>query len=198
MVKRMRIDINAGMLISEITTWSIMVVAGAVLHKGGVQDIGTAADAAKALEPLVSSFPNAGFLAKLIFAIGIIGLGFLAVPVLSGSAAYAVSEAVNWDSGLSLKLKKAHGFYGIITIATLIGLVINFVGIDPVKALVYAAVLNGVASVPLIYIIIKISSDKKVMGENKSGALSKSLLWLTFIGMGAAAVSMFVLMFKGG
>lgn len=173
-------------------------MAGAVLHKGGVQDISTAADAAKALEPLVSSFPNAGFLAKLIFAIGIIGLGFLAVPVLSGSAAYAVSEAVNWATGLSLKLKKAHGFYGIITIATLIGLIINFVGIDPVKALVYAAVLNGVASVPLIYIIIKISSDKKVMGENKSGALSKSLLWLTFIGMGAAAVSMFVLMFKGG
>lgn len=193
-IRRMRVDNTSGMIISEITTWSIMVVAGAVLHKSGVQDINTAADAAKALEPLVQSFPHSGFLAKLIFSIGVIGLGLLAVPVLSGSAAYAVSEAVNWESGLNLKLKRAHGFYGVITIATIIGLIINFVGIDPVKALVYAAVLNGVAAVPLIFLIIKISSDKKVMGENASGPLSKVLLWITFLGMGTAAVAMFVMM----
>ena len=120
-IRSMRIDNNAGMIISEITTWSIMVVAGTVLHNSGVTDIKTAADAAKALEPLVHSFPHSGYLSKLIFSIGIIGLGFLAVPVLSGSAAYAVSEAVNWESGLNLKLKKAHGFYGVITIATIIG-----------------------------------------------------------------------------
>ncbi len=198
LVRRMRQDNNFGMIVSEITTWSIMVVAGAVLHKSGVQNINTAADAAKALEPLVSSFPHAGFLAKLIFAIGIIGLGLLAVPVLSGSAAYAVAEAVNWNSGLNLKLKKAHGFYGVIIIATLIGLLLNFIGIDPVKALVYAAVLNGVAAVPLVFLIARISSDKKIMGSYTSGALSKALLWMTFIGMGAAAVSLLVLTVKGG
>lgn len=198
LVRRMRQDNNFGMLVSEVTTWSIMVVAGAVLHKSGVQNINTAADAAKALEPLVSSFPHAGFLAKLIFAVGIIGLGLLAVPVLSGSAAYAVSEAVSWESGLNLKLKKAHGFYGVITIATLIGLIINFVGIDPVKALVYAAVLNGIAAVPLVFLIARISSDKKIMGEYTSGLLSKALLWTTFLGMGAAALSLLVLAIKGG
>jgi len=95
-IHTMRIDNNAGMIISEITTWSILVVSGTVLHNSGVTDIKTAADAAKALEPLVHSFPHAGYLSKLIFSIGIIGLGFLAVPILSGSAAYAVSEAVNW------------------------------------------------------------------------------------------------------
>lgn len=195
-IHNMRTDNTIGMVVSEITTWSIMVVAGAVLFTGGVTDINTAADAAKALEPLVKSFPNAGFLSKLIFSVGIIGLGLLAVPILSGSAAYAVSEAVNWEEGFNLKLKKAHGFYGIITIATLIGLMINFIGISPVKALVYSAVLNGVAAVPLIFVIIKISSDKKIMGKNKSGPLSKVFLWLTFLGMGAAAVAMFYLMLK--
>jgi len=124
-------------------------------------------------------------------------LGLLAVPVLSGSAAYAVAEAVNWESGLNLKLNKAHGFYGVITIATIIGLSINFIGIDPVKALVYSAVLNGIAAVPLVFLIAKISSDKKIMGENSSGTTSKILLWLTFLGMGATAVALFVLLFKG-
>ena len=189
-IYRMRLDNNAGMIISEITTWSIMVVAGTVLHNSGITDVKTAADAAKALEPLVHSFPNAGYLSKFIFSIGIIGLGFLAVPILSGSAAYAVSEAVNWKSGLNLKLKKAHGFYGIITIATIIGLIINFVGINPVKALIYAAVLNGVAAVPLLFLIIKISSNERILGEFTSRMLSKILLWITFIAMAAAAVGM--------
>ena len=195
-IRSMRIDNNAGMIISEITTWSIMVVAGTELHNSGVTDIKTAADAAKALEPLVHSFPHSGYLSKLIFSIGIIGLGFLAVPVLSGSAAYAVSEAVNWESGLNLKLKKAHGFYGVITIATIIGLIINFVGINPVKALVYSAVLNGVAAVPLIFLIIKISLNNKIMGEYKSGLLSKIVLWITFLAMGSAAIAMFYMMGK--
>ena len=189
-IYRMRLDNNAGMIISEITTWSIMVVAGTVLHNSGITDVKTAADAAKALEPLVHSFPNAGYLSKFIFSIGIIGLGFLAVPILSGSAAYAVSEAVNWKSGLNLKLKKAHGFYGIITIATIIGLIINFVGINPVKALIYAAVLNGVAAIPLLFLIIKISSNERILGEFTSRMLSKILLWITFIAMAAAAVGM--------
>lgn len=191
-IRMMRIDNNLGMIISEITTWSILVVGATVLHNNGITDIKTSADAAKALEPLVKSFPHAGYLSKFIFSIGIIGLGFLAVPILSGSAAYAVSEAVNWKSGLNLKLKRAHGFYGIITIATLIGLIINFIGINPVKALIYTAVLNGVAAVPLVFLILKISSSKKIMGEFKSGWLSKILLWITFLAMGAAAVATFV------
>ena len=195
-ISRMRIDNNFGMIISEITTWSILVVAATTLHNSGVTDIKTAADAARALEPLVHSFPHSGYLAKLIFSVGIIGLGFLAVPILSASAAYAVSEAVNWNSGLNLKLKKAHGFYGIITIATLIGLIINFVGIDPVKALVFSAVLNGVAAVPLIFLIIKISSNNKIMGEYKSGLLSKIILWITFLAMASAAIAMFFMMGK--
>ena len=99
---------------------------------------------------LVHSFPNAGFLAELIFAIGIVGLGLLAVPVLAGSAAYALSEAFSWHEGLYRKFRTAHGFYGVITVATLIGLLINFVGIDPIKALIVTAVLNGVVAVPLI------------------------------------------------
>jgi NRAMP (natural resistance-associated macrophage protein)-like metal ion transporter len=192
----MRIDNNTGMFVSEITTWSIMVVAGTVLHNSGVTDIKTAADAAKALEPLVQSFPNAGYISKLIFSAGIIGLGFLAVPILSGSAAYAVSEAANWKSGLNLKLKRAHGFYGIITIATLIGLIINFIGIDPVKALLYAAVLNGIAAVPLLFLIIKISSSEKILREYKSGLLSKIILWITFLGMASAAIAVFYMMCK--
>ncbi|HWD88537.1 MAG TPA: divalent metal cation transporter [Mucilaginibacter sp.] len=191
LINRMRIDNNTGMLVSEITTWCIILVGAAVLHQHGVKDIKTAADAAKALEPLVHTFPHAGFLSKLIFSIGIIGLGMLAVPVLSGSAAYAVSEAFNWKASLNLKPRRARGFYAVIISATLLGLIINFVGIDPVKALVYAAVLNGVAAVPLLFLIIKISRSEKIMGEYKSGPLSTPLLWITFIGMGAAAVAMF-------
>lgn len=190
-IRMMRIDNNVGMVISEITTWCIILVAATVLHNSGVKDVQTAADAAKALEPLVKSFPNAGYLAKLIFSLGIIGLGMLAVPVLSGSAAYAVSEALSWDASLNLKLNRARGFYGVIIVATLIGLVINFIGINPVKALVYAAVLNGVTAVPLLFLIAKIAANKQIMGKFKSGFLSNTLLWVTFGAMGIAAVAMF-------
>src|SRR5471030_3440165 len=107
----MRQDNTFGMVVSEFTTWCILLVGATVLHNSGVKDIKTSADAAKALEPLVHSFPHAGFLAKLIFSVGIIGLGLLAVPVLSGSAAYAVCEAFNWKSSLNLKLRNAPAFY---------------------------------------------------------------------------------------
>ncbi len=191
-IKNLRLDNLLGMIASEIGTWSIIVVAATVLNAHGITNISTSADAAKALEPLVNTFPNSGFLAKLIFSGGIVGLGLLSVPVLSGSASYAVSEAFSWKEGLNLKLKKAHGFYGIITIATLIGLAINFIGIDPVKALIYTAVINGVVAVPLIFLIAKMAGNEKIMGEHKSGKLSKILVWLTFVGMGAAAIAMFV------
>jgi len=190
-IKDMRIDNNVGMLISEFTTWCIILVGASVLHASGVKDIKTAADAARAIEPLVHSFPHAGYLAKLIFSIGIIGLGLLAVPVLSGSAAYAVCEAFSWRASLNFKLKKARSFYAVIIISTVIGLLINFVGIDPLKALVFAAVLNGVAAVPLLFLIARIARNENVMGEFKSGQLSNILLWSTFVGMGAAAIGMF-------
>lgn len=118
------------------------------------------------------------------------GLGLLSVPVLAGSAAYALSEAFNWREGLNLKFKRAHGFYGVITIATLIGLCINFVGIDPMKALVYTAVINGVVAVPLIFVIALIARNEKIMGQHKSGLLSNMFVWITFIGMAAAAITM--------
>lgn len=195
MIKYLRIDNFIGMLFSEVTTWSIIVVAATVLHAHGITNINTAADAANALEPLVRSFPHAGYFAKLIFAVGIIGLGLLAVPVLAGSAAYALSEAFSWKSGLSLKYKKAHGFYGVITIATLIGLCINFVGVDPMKALVYTSVINGLVSVPMILLIALISRNEKIMGQYRSGLWSHVFVWLTFIGMATAAIAMLYSLF---
>jgi NRAMP (natural resistance-associated macrophage protein)-like metal ion transporter len=197
-IKKLRIDNFAGMLTSEIATWSIIVVAATVLNTHGITNINTAADAAKAIEPLVSTFPNSGFLAKLIFASGVVGLGLLAIPTLSGSASYAVSEAFSWKEGLSKKLKRAHGFYGVITIATVVGLGINFIGIDPVKALVFTAVFNGVAAVPLIFLITKISSNQKIMGDYASKKLSKAILWITFAAMGAAALALLYTLIKGG
>lgn len=187
-IHSMRKDNAIGMVISEFTTWCILLVAATVLHENGVHDIKNAADAAKALEPLVHSFPNSGYLAKLIFSVGIIGLGLLAVPILSGSAAYAVAEAFNWKASLDFKLNKAQGFYTIIIISTMVGLTLNFIGIDPVKALIYTAVMNGIAAVPLLFLIIKIATNDRIMGEYKSGWLSKALLWTTFLIMGAAAM----------
>lgn len=189
-IREIRIDNALGMIASEVATWSIIVVAATVLSQNGITDVKTAADAAKALEPLVHTFANAGYLSKVIFASGVLGLGLLAVPVLAGSAAYALSEAFGWKEGLYRKFKKAHGFYGIITVATLVGLSINFVGIDPVKALIYAAVINGVVAVPMIFLISFIGRNHKIMGEYRSGWLSNIFVSLTFLGMGAAAVAM--------
>lgn len=196
-VRNLRFDTILGMLFSEIGTWSIIIVAATVLNTNGVTDIRTAADAARALEPLVSTFPNAGYLAKLLFTSGIVGLGLLGIPVMAGSAAYALAEAFNFRDGLNLKLKQAHGFYGAITIATVVGLIINYIGIDPMKALVYAAVFNGFVAVPLIYLIGKISSDKKIMGKYKSGILSKTLIWMTFVGMLLSALGTVFMLVKG-
>jgi Mn2+/Fe2+ NRAMP family transporter len=179
------------MVFSEVVTWAIIVLTATVLHANGVTDIRTAADAARALEPLVHTFPHAGYIAKVLFATGIICLGLLAIPVLAGSASYAVSESLQWAEGLDLKLTKAWGFYGVIIVATLIGLLLNFIGIDPIKALVYSAVINGVVAVPLIIIIALIARDATIMGPYKSGWLSNLLVWLTFLGIGAAAVAMF-------
>ena len=189
-MRDLRIDNAFGMFMSQFVMWCIIVVGATVLHAGGVTNITNAADAAKALAPLVHSFPNAGFIAELIFAVGIIGLGLLSVPVLAGSAAYAVAEAFDWKEGLYRKLRSAHGFYGVITVATLIGLCINFIGINPVQALIVAAVVNAIVAIPLIFVIIILSSDKKIMGEHKSGWLSKTFLWLAFALMLIGAVAL--------
>jgi len=191
-IRSLRTDNAIGMVASQVATWCVIVVAASVLFRNGVTNINTAADAARALEPLVKTFPNSGFLAKALFASGVIGLGMLAVPVLSASASYALSEALNWHEGLNLKLKRAHGFYGVITIATLIGLMMNFVGIDPIKALIYTAVFNGIAAVPLVFLVTKIASNKKIMGNYKSGFFSNVILWIAFVAMGAAAVATIV------
>lgn len=196
-LRHLRVDTLVGMLASEIATWFIIVVGASTLHVHGITNIDSAAQAAKALEPLVTSFPNSGFLAKTIFAVGIVGLGLLGVPVLAGSASYALSEAFDWQTGLNLKLRKAHGFYGVITIATLIGLIINFIGINPFQALVFTAVFNGIAAVPLLFIIAKISNNKKIMGENKNKTLSNIILWITFTVMTLAALGLCYTFIKG-
>ncbi|MDD5721023.1 MAG: divalent metal cation transporter [Candidatus Pacebacteria bacterium] len=191
-LKNLRIDNAVGMLFSNVTAWFIIVVGALVLNQNGVTNINTAADAARALEPLVHTFPNAGFLAKLIFSIGIIGIGLQSIPVLAGSSAYAVAETFSWREGLFRKFKQSRNFYFVIIVGTLIGLVFNFIGFDPIKALIFTAVFNGVAAVPLIYFITRLSSRNDVMGEHKSGLASKLGLWAAFVLMGVFAIALLV------
>ncbi|MEK7202211.1 MAG: divalent metal cation transporter [Patescibacteria group bacterium] len=189
-IKRMRIDTAVGMLFSNVAAWFIIVVGAVVLNHGGITNITSAADAARALEPLVNTFPNAGFLAKLIFSIGVIGIGLQSIPVLAGSSSYAVTEAFGWKEGLYRKFKDARNFYLVIIAGTLIGLSFNFIGLDPIKALIATAVFNGIAAVPLIYLIARVSSREDVMGEHKSGVWSKLGLWIAFTVMGVFAVAL--------
>jgi len=184
-LKHLRIDNAIGMVFAEVIQWFIIITTATVLFSHGSNNIGTAADAAKALEPFAGSY------AKDIFAIGVVGIGLLAIPVLAGSASYALSETFGWKEGLYRKLSDAKGFYLVIIVATLIGLAMNFVGINPIKALVFTAVFNGVAAVPLIYIIARINSSKKILDKNRGGILSRSLVWLTFAVMAMAAIAMF-------
>lgn len=187
----LRLDNFIGMTLASLTAWFIVIVCGSVLFAGGTGEINTAADAAKALEPLVSGFPNAGFISKLIFSVGVVGLGLLAVPVLACSASYAISETVGWKEGLYRNFNRAIGFYLVILIATLVGLGINFLGIDPIKALVFTAVFNGIAAVPLLFMIAKIGNNKNIMGEYKNNAVSNVGVRLAFIIMSAAVLVLF-------
>jgi NRAMP (natural resistance-associated macrophage protein)-like metal ion transporter len=189
-LKHLRIDTAVGMLFSNVTAWFIIVVGAVVFNQAGITNINTAADAAKALEPLVNTFPNAGFLAKIIFAVGVIGIGLQAIPVLAGSSSYAVSETFNWKEGLFRKFKQAQQFYFVIAAGTLVGLGFNFIGFDPIKALLLTAVFNGIAAVPLIYFVARLSSRSDVMGEYKSGVWSKLGLWTAFVVMGIFAVAL--------
>jgi len=189
-LKRLRLDNAFGMLFSNVTAWFIILVGAVVLHSHGITTINSAADAAKALEPLVSGFPHAGYLSKFIFSLGIIGIGLLSVPVLAGSSSYAISEAFNWNEGLFRKFKAARAFYIIIIVSTLAGLLMNFIGLDPIKALVLTAVFNGMAAVPLIFLVALLASSRKVMGEYRSGFWSRTGLWLAWLMMAAAAVAL--------
>lgn len=189
-IRDMRIDTLIGMAAAELAQWFIIITTATVLFKHGTTTINTAADAAKALEPLVRSFPNSGQIAKDVFAVGIIGLGLLGIPVLAGSAAYAMAEAFGWKEGLSKKFKRARGFYGVIIVSMLVGLLLNFIGIDPMKALVFTAVFNGIAAVPLLYLIAKINGSQEILAKERGGALSQTFVWATFGVMGLSAVAL--------
>jgi len=180
-IKAMRKDIFVGMVFAVFIMWSIIVTAAGSLNLHGITNIQTADQAAQALEPLVQTFPNSGFIAKIIFAIGIIGTGLLAIPVLASSTAYAFSDTFGWKEGLSKKFKQAKSFYLTIVISTIIGLFLNFSGIEPIKALIYAAIINAVISIPILVIIIKISNDKKLLGKNVNGKISNAIGVITII-----------------
>lgn len=187
-LRGIRLDNFFGMSLATITAWFIVVLCATVLFKNGVHNITNAADAAKALEPLVGGYAYAGLIAKIIFSVGIIGTGLLAVPILAGSSAYAISETLGWKEGLYRKFKHAKGFYAVIVFSTIVGLLINFVGIDPIKALVYSAIFNGVAAVPLLWIISRIGNNQNIMGEYKNSNLSNLLIRTALVLMLAAVL----------
>ena len=181
-ISRLRLDTIIGMFFSNLVMFFIIITTGATLFTHGITKITSASDAALALKPL------AGDYAFLLFAVGIIATGLLALPILAGSASYAVSESLGWREGLYQKFKRAHGFYGVITIATLIGLLINFIGIDPIVALYYTAVINGIIAPPLIIMILFIANNKKIMGERTNSPFLNILGVLTAFIMGLSAV----------
>lgn len=191
-LRRLRIDTVVGMVFANLIAWFIMLIGAVVLNRAGVTDITTAADAAAVLRPLVSGFPNAGLWAQVIFAIGVIGVGLMSVPVLAGSSAYAIAETFGWREGLSRRFSQARGFYLTIVAGTVIGMSFNLLGIDPIHALIATAVVNGVVAVPLILIIALVSSRADVMGTYRSRFWSKAGLWVTFAVMLAAAVALVV------
>ena len=185
------------MAFASITAWFIVIACASTLYKHGITEINTASDAARALEPLVQSFPNAGLVAKIIFSVGIIGIGLLAVPVLAGSSSYAISELMGWKEGLHRKFKRAIGFYVVLVLATGAGLAINFMGIDPIKALVFTAVFNGIAAVPLLFMIVKVGNNANIMGQYKNGIMSNLGVRIAFAVMAAAVLVLFYSFTRG-
>lgn len=188
-MRHMRLDTWAGMVASQVTSWFIIVTAAGSLHAAGRTDITTAAEAAQALQPLVRTFPHAGEIAQGLFAMGIVGLGLLAVPIFAGSASYALADTFSWQEGLYRTLREAPQFYGVMAAATLAGLGINLVGINPIRALVYAAVINGIVAVPLILLILLVSNNRAVMGSYVNRRWVNVVGWATFVAMGVAALT---------
>jgi NRAMP (natural resistance-associated macrophage protein)-like metal ion transporter len=173
---RIELDTAVGMGFSNLVALAILVTSAATLHQAGISEVSTAAQAAEALRPL------AGNLAAALFSIGIVGTGLLSIPVLAGSAAYAVGEARRWPVGLARKPKQAKAFYGAIALATLLGAAANVFGLNPVKALIWAAVLNGIVAVPVMALLMLLSTSRAIMGEFRI-----SRRWAV-IGWGATAV----------
>jgi Mn2+/Fe2+ NRAMP family transporter len=169
-LRKMRVDVWSGMLLSNLVMFFIIAACGAILFSRGITNITSAAQAAEALRPF------AGNATYWLFAIGIIGTGLLAIPVLAGSSSYALSEAFRWNEGLYRPLKQAHAFYGVIILSMLAGLAMNFIGLDPIKALIYSAVANGLVAPLVLALIVIMSSDARIMGRwvNKR--------WVTWLG----------------
>jgi NRAMP (natural resistance-associated macrophage protein)-like metal ion transporter len=184
-----RTDILIGMAFSQIVMYAIILTCAAVLHAHGKTDIQSADQAAQALAPFLGPF------AFIAFAAGMIGTGLLAIPILSGSAAYAVKEFMGWKGGLAAKPRYRPTFYGIIAAATLAGLAMNFLHIDPIRALFWTAVINGMVAPPLMILIVLLGSDRKFMEDKVSGWLSKTLTWAGTISMTAAALALLVTTF---
>ena len=185
-IKKEKIDTIVGMLFCNVVFYFVIVSAGATLHVSGQTNIQSATEAAQALRPL------AGNLATVLFAIGLIGAGLLAIPVLTGSSAYAVAETFGWPSGLDEKPKHAKKFYGVIAVSTLIGVAIDFLGINPITALFWTAVINGVVAPPLLIVVMLVANNKKVMGARTNGLFANIVGWLATAVMFAAAIGMFL------
>jgi NRAMP (natural resistance-associated macrophage protein)-like metal ion transporter len=184
-------DTNIGMFFSNLVMYFIILASAATLHQSGRTDIGSAAEAAEALRPL------AGDAATLLFALGLIGAGCLAVPVLVGSAAYAVAEAFGWHEGLDESPARAAQFYGVIALATVVGMEINFLGINPIDALFWTAVIYGFVAPPLLAVLMLMANNPRVMGERVNGPWTNVLGWATTLVMAAAAVALVVTWGRG-
>jgi Mn2+/Fe2+ NRAMP family transporter len=185
-LRRIRWDTWSGMFYSDITAYFIILATAVTLNVAGITDINTAAEAASALRPLAGDF------AFILFALGILGVGLIGVPVLAGSGAYALAEAMGWKEGLELRATDARGFYGVIAVSVLVGLVIQDSPISPMKALFWSAVINGVVAVPLMVVIILLATKKSVMGMFPATRTLVILGWIATAVMGAAAVRMFM------
>lgn len=179
-------DVNTGMIYSNLVMFFIIATTAVTLGAHGKHNIATAQDAAEALRPLAGNF------AYLLFTLGMVGTGLLAIPVLAGSSAYVAADMLRFHAGLAETPRRAPRFYAILGAGIVLGMLLNLVGIDPIKALFWSAVCNGVAAVPLIFAIVTIASDRKLMGRWVSSPLARFWGWLTFALMAAAAVGMFV------
>ena len=182
-------DVDFGMTVSGFVMYFIILTTGTVLFNGGVHQIDTVEQAAMALKPL------AGNLAYLLFAIGVIGTGLIAIPVLSGSLSYIFTETFGWEQGLDKKFHEAKGFYVIIAISLILGLSLNYVGITPIQSLIYTAILYGLTAPVLIAIILHISNNKKIMGDNVNGKISNILGFTALIIMSVAAIILVCMQF---
>ncbi|MCX6268598.1 MAG: divalent metal cation transporter [Bacteroidetes bacterium] len=185
----MKQDVDFGMLFSNLVMFFIILTTGTVLFNGGIHQINTVEQAAMALKPLAGNF------AYILFAVGVIGTGFLAIPVLSGSLSYIITETFGWEKGLDKKFNKAKAFYGIIAVSLVLGLLMHYIGISPIKALIYSAILYGMTAPVLIAIILHISNNKKIMGKFTNGKMSNILGFSTLVLMTAAAGVLIYLQF---